>query len=419
MPAKAPEMTVKQLEAIKPPKTSPDIRKAVGGASGLFINVKPSGSKSWLFRYSFDGKRQTPIALGGYSRDTNSLSAMREVARGFNKQIKEGIDPKLHLREKRQEQLRKKAQGISFKEAAEEWIQHKTNGDWKTAKSVQRGRQYITDYAIPVLGHKAVIDIQVEDIVKVLKPDWETKTPTMTRLMGYLEAVIARGLHSAKATNQVNPAVWKNNLDFYLKSPDDVHKEERQPSVAYEEMPQFMKALYQLDKPKGSRPDVQCLALLILCGTRSSATTLMEWDEVDLEKKIWTIPSTSDEKKKRKSKELSWQIPLSPEALRIIKAQPKRKNTKRVFSTLAGGEIYDLAAIPRSLGYEGVAHGFRRTLQNWAKANGYSFEERDLALQHKKTRGVEAAYDTETLLPQRTKLMNAYMKYVMSEVRAK
>ena len=53
----------------------------------------------------------------------------------------------------------------------------------------------------------------------------------------------------------------------------------------------------------------------------------MEWDEVDLEKKIWTIPSTSDEKKKRKSKELSWQIPLSPEALRIIKAQPKRKNT--------------------------------------------------------------------------------------------
>jgi len=42
-----------------------------------------------------------------------------------------------------------------------------------------------------------------------------------------------------------------------------------------------------------------------------------------------------------------------------------------------------------------------------------------LALQHKKTRGVEAAYDTETLLPQRTKLMNTYMKYVMSEVKKK
>lgn len=122
MPSKASELTVRQLEAIKPPKTPPDLRRAVGGATGLSINIKPSGSRSWLFRYSFAGKRQTPIALGSYSRDVNSLSAMREVARSFNKLIKEGIDPKLHLKEKQKAALLKKAQGVTFKVVSEEWL---------------------------------------------------------------------------------------------------------------------------------------------------------------------------------------------------------------------------------------------------------------------------------------------------------
>jgi len=56
------EHPVRQLEAIKPPKPPSDLRKAVGG-TGLCINIKPSGSRSWLFRYSFAGKRQIPIAL--------------------------------------------------------------------------------------------------------------------------------------------------------------------------------------------------------------------------------------------------------------------------------------------------------------------------------------------------------------------
>ena len=416
MPARALELTVRQLEAIKPPKPPSDLRRAVGGANGLCINIKPSGSRSWLFRYSFAGKRQTPIALGSYSRDVNSLSAMREVARGFNKLIKEGIDPKLHLKDKQKAELFKKAQGITFKVVAEEWIKHKSGGEWKTARSVSRGRQYLSDYALPVLGNMAVIDIQVDDILKVLKPIWETKTPTAERLRIYLQAIIARGLHSAKAMNQANAAAWKDNLDFYLKAPGDVHKTKHHPSVPWQDMPQFMKALYQFDNPKGSRPEAQCLAVAVLCGTRSSATTLMEWDEVDLDKQIWTVPPTSDDKQRRKSKALAWEIPLSEEAMRIIKAQPRLETTSRVFNTLAGGEIYDMAAIPRNLGFEGVAHGFRTTLQNWGKANGYPKEVRDLSLQHKQTTGVDAAYDTEMLLPQRTKLMNAYMEYVMSEV---
>jgi integrase len=418
--ARAKEISVRQLEAIKPPTGKSDKRMAVGGADGLTINIKPSGSRSWLFRYTFAEKEQPAIGLGGYSRDTNSLSAMRETARGFNKLIKEGTDPKQYLKEKEQATLFKKHQGVSFGQVSEEWIKLKQGGDWTTATSVTRAKQYMRDYALPVLGNKAVIEIQVEDILKVLKPLWGEKSQTASRLQGYLEAIIAKGLHGARATNQPNPAVWKNNLEFSLKSPDKVHTVKHHPSIGWEQLPKFMKELYSLNKPKGSRPDAQCLAFAALCGTRSSATRLMEWDEVDLKKEVWTVPPTSDKKPKRKSKQ-SWPIPLSREAIRILEAQPKEKGSTRVFSTLNGGEIYDnaLSSLPRAIGFEAVAHGFRSTLQNWAKAHGYSKDERELSLQHKVMTGTEAAYDNEKLIPQRKKLMNRYTLFAMSKVSKK
>ena len=125
MAARAKEISVRQLEAIKPPTGKSDKRMAVGGADGLTINIKPSGSRSWLFRYTFAEKEQPAIGLGGYSRDTNSLSAMRETARGFNKLIKEGTDPRQYLKEKEQAALFKMHQGVSFEQVSEEWIKLK------------------------------------------------------------------------------------------------------------------------------------------------------------------------------------------------------------------------------------------------------------------------------------------------------
>jgi hypothetical protein len=55
-------------------------------------------------------------------------------------------------------------------------------------------------------------------------------------------------------------------------------------------------------------------------------------------------------------------------------------------------------------------------LQNWAKAHGYSKDERELSLQHKVMTGTEAAYDNEKLIPQRKKLMDKYTSFAMSEV---
>ena len=115
--------------------------------------------------------------------------------------------------------------------------------------------------------------------------------------------------------------------------------------------------------------DAQCLLFAILCVTRSKATRLMEWDEVDLDKKIWTIPASSDEKQGRKTS-VEWKIPLSNRAIRILKAQPSYpESAGRVFSTVAGAEIPDnyLSGLPKSLGFDANAHGFRSTFKEWEK----------------------------------------------------
>ena len=62
-----------------------------------------------------------------------------------------------------------------------------------------------------------------------------------------------------------------------------------------------------------------------------------------------------------------WKIPLTPQAIKILKSMPTRKG--RVFSTIDGNEIHDkyLSAMPDALGFDAVAHGFRSTFRTWGQ----------------------------------------------------
>ena len=85
-----------------------------------------------------------------------------------------------------------------------------------TAQAFTRCDTYMNEYAYPLLANMAVVDIEVEDILRVLRLIWEAeKTSTGQRLRGYIRSIIAFGLDKAKVTPKANPARLKDNLDFY------------------------------------------------------------------------------------------------------------------------------------------------------------------------------------------------------------
>ena len=90
-------------------------------------------------------------------------------------------------------------------------------------------------------------------------------------------------------------------------------------------MPEFMPKLHALAKPAGIREDVACLIFQILTVTRPSKARLADWSKIDLEQKVWFIPNSDEELRKRES---HWLVPLTKEAIKILKAQgPQKKRS--------------------------------------------------------------------------------------------
>src|SRR3984957_9862527 len=63
---------------------------AVGGVSGLSLQVSHGGGRSWLLRYSIGGKRPRK-GLGGYPDIT--VASARNAARDAREKIMAGSDP--------------------------------------------------------------------------------------------------------------------------------------------------------------------------------------------------------------------------------------------------------------------------------------------------------------------------------------
>ena len=136
---------------------------------------------------------------------------------------------------------------------------------------------------------------------------------------------------------------------------------------------------------------------------------MAEWDEIDLNTKIWTIPA---DRPGRKSA-VEWKIPLCDASLKILKSLPNR--TGRIFNTLNNKEIPDnyLSSIPKEIGYEGVAHGFRTTFRTWTQDETRFTEEAcELTMKHLDTTSTRAAYARSQLLDDRREILNTYEKWL-------
>ena len=90
-----------------------------GDGCGLYPQVGPTGTKSWLFRYRV-GSREREMGLGAYP--TTTLARAREKAAKCRQLRQEGKDP-IEVREAQQHAGEEEAaRRMTFKECAEGYI---------------------------------------------------------------------------------------------------------------------------------------------------------------------------------------------------------------------------------------------------------------------------------------------------------
>lgn len=403
-----------------------------GDGRNLYLQVNDAEHKSWLLRYVMDG-RERWMGLGPVADFT--LAEARERARKARQMIRDGVDPLEARRAERRERKQAAARHLTFGEAWRQFFAQNAP-KWRSQKTVVQFRQSMRDYAEPVLGRLLVADIEVADVLRALEqphptlrePLWQAIPESTDRLRRRIEKVLDWCTVRGHRTGP-NPAQWKGRIEHVLPRREQVKKTEHYPALPYEAIPQFLAALRQREGV-GAR----ALEFLVLTAARSGEIMNAKWDQIDLEKRLWSIPG--DEMKAQKPH----RVPLPPRAVEILRDLPRERGNSHVFiSTMKKGEgisdgtmskvlktLHEARAkaklppwVDRESGKLAVVHGFRSSFRDWSgETTGYANHVIEQALAHTVGSAVERAYRRRDLFQKRVRLMRDWGAYATSEPKA-
>jgi integrase len=261
-------------------------------------------------------------------------------------------------------------------------------------------------YAAP-LRTTPVTEITTDQVLRVLKPLWLTKSETATRLRSRIERV----LDWAKAHGHregENPAAWKGNLKDLLPAlPPKRKRIKHYPAMPYADVPDFMGRL-RVMAGMGAR----ALELTILTAARTGETLGAQWSEIDFEERLWIVPAH------RMKAAVEHVVPLSDRAVRILKDLNKLRISEFVFPGTRHGRPLSSAVMKRVLKRMRISsdkasvHGFRSSFRDWAgDCTTFPREVAEAALAHLVGDDVERAYRRGDALGKRRQLMMAWASH--------
>ena len=409
MPRKATGLTAAKVRTADPGR--------YGDGGGLYLLVRPEGSRFWLFRYVIAGKMRE-MGLGAASgRGAIMLTDARTAARKLWEAVRSGRDPlndrKIEAEAKKAAELAAKAPVMTFKDVAAAYIAANEAG-WRNDKHRAQWSATLEAYAYPHFGGLPVANVDTGNIMAALEPIWRGKTETASRLRGRIESILdyakARGWRSGE-----NPARWRGHVANMLPAKAKIQPVEHHAALPWREMGAFIAMLR-------TQPGLaaQALLLTILTASRSSEVLCAKWDEIDMQEGVWTVPGT------RMKAGRQHRVPLSDPALVVLRGLLPLRNNE------AGGWVFPGARKGRPLSNMAMemllrrmgrndltVHGFRSTFRDWtAETTGYPGEVAEAALAHVVGNKVEAAYRRGDLFEKRGRLMEDWATFCGRTIQA-
>lgn len=193
------------------------------------------------------------------------------------------------------------------------------------------------------------------------------------------------------------------------------------PGLPREELPIFARAVRGYgDRSKFARPETAiALELLLLTFVRTTELRHATWDEVDLEKAVWSIKGS------RMKMRRDHLVPLCDRAIALLtelKAMglsshwlfPNSRDPKRCMSATTINRALEY------LGYRGrlSGHGFRSTASTLLHELGFPPAIIEKQLAHEARNRVAAAYNKAEYLEQRRNMMRAWAAVVVETQEA-
>mgnify|MGYP000874729807 CR=1 FL=1 len=388
----------RQIKAAKPSDTGKKAKLFDGG--GLYLEVTPAGGKVFRLKYRFAGKEKT-LTIGKYP--AFSLVEARQAAENARRMIAQGQDPTKAKQEAKA--ARQAALLNTFEHLAKQW--HKDNlPRWKEHHA-ERIMRYLKNDVFPVIGEIPVNEIKVTHIKNLLDDIMARGvTDTADKIRGWIGAVFDYSAMLEISEN--NPARLLKN---HIPNLPTKHK----PALPREELTEFFRRLILAEIEPQNRI---ALILNMLTFLRSTELRGGQWNEIDFDVAIWTVPAQRMKHEKTAPKP-PHAVPLADWTLELLaELKELTGNTPFLFPsrTKTDGFISDatIGRIIERMGYKGrvTPHGFRSLASSVLNEQGFNPDAIERQLAHIENNKIRAAYNRADYLNERKEFMQWYSDFL-------
>lgn len=400
--------------------------KLVAG-KGLYLEIRPSGSKLWRYRYRIAGKENV-FALGEYVAaprgETETEADTRKIGGGYTlaeagierercrRLVKQGIHPS---HERKLDRIRATHENANtFRAVLAEWIEAR---GWADSTRGNRESQ-INMHLLPYLGDVPVRQITPSHVLEVLRRAASKESDTRDRKQGAKTRTIGGGTVVARL-RQIISGVFDHAISTLraevnsaapvrraFKAGKTVHKT----PLTKKQIGELMRAL---DNYSGGFMTEAALRLLWLTLARPSEVSGARWDEIDLDAATWKIPAA-----RMKARE-DHMMPLPVQAVALLqRVKAVSGDREHVFphrDRRIEPMTYD--ALNKGIGRLGLAfhftpHATRTTASTMLNEMGFRHDVIERQLAHQEKNAVRRAYNRADYLDERRGMMQQWADMV-------
>ena len=411
-------MTIRAFNKLKTSEIDTKPPGNHGDGGGLSLLVSDSG-RSWVFRFTspVTGKVRE-MGLGRAGTGGVSLAAARQERDRLRALLRDGVDPLEARRQTREAQRRRAAEDAGRKtvrQAADAYIAQK-QFEWGTS-SLASWRRFAARDIEPIAA-LSIDSIGLSEIKRAVLPLvdaglLDTARGTQARLQTLLDYA---GEHGWR------PEDRRSRFSQIAPRPRKGEAPNHHPAL----MPdRDADAIRTVIARLRSSPSMSALALefIVLTSVRVSEATGATWNEIDLDRALWTIPG------RRMKMGREHVVPLSDRALAILVAlhdarpsggAPTRLGRyvfpgARPMRPLVRNSVYDQCA--RVTEGRASPHGWRSSFRSWCSETGVAFEVAEACLAHAKS-SIVAAYDRTSMIERRRVAMQAWAEWLAGPATA-
>jgi integrase len=359
---------------------------------GLYLLVKPEGSKLWRMKYRFNGVEKL-LSIG--TLDDYTLDDAREHRHAARKLLKAGIDPSA------KKQAERGAATDTFRAIADEWLKRQQT---LAPDTIEQFRTRLETHLYPDLGDVPVREVNAPKLLDALR---RVEAKGLHETAHRARALAGRVMRYAVATGRAerDPSA---DLKGALTPVRGKHH------AAITDPKRVGDLLRALDGYSGQAATYCALRLAPLVFVRPGELRAAEWSEIDLDAAEWRIPASRMKMKK------AHLVPLSRQAVAILREMHMVSGEARyVFPSLLDDErpmsnnTVNMAL--RRLGYgneEMTGHGFRTVASTLLNEKGFDPDVIERQLAHVEQNKVRAAYNRAERLTERKAMMQAWADYL-------